>query len=88
MPTILMHPPDLPLQNIANYCFLTELTGVNSSRNDSTLGSINDQGHIDYSAFGNINPDTNFLMGYVPVFQFYLSLKHGFATIMYQRIIL
>ena len=61
MPAILMDSPDLPFQNIANDCFLTELTGVNSSRNDSTLDLINDHGHIDYSALGNIDPDTNFL---------------------------
>ena len=45
---ILMHSPDLRFQNIANDCFLTELTGVNSSRNYSTLDLINDHGHIDY----------------------------------------
>ena len=28
-----------------------------------------------------------FLLGYITVFQFYLSLKHGFVSIMYQRII-
>ena len=61
MPAILMHSPDLPFQNIANDCFLTELTGVHSSRNDSTLDLINDHGHIDYSALGNIDPDTNIL---------------------------
>ena len=61
MPAILMHSPDLPFQNIANGCLLTELTGVNSSRNDSTLDLNNDQGHIDHSALGNIDPDTNFL---------------------------
>ena len=61
MPSILMHSPDLPFQNIANDCLLTELTGVNSSRNDSTLDLINDQGHIDYSALGYIDPDINFL---------------------------
>ena len=64
MPAILMHSPDLPFQNIANDCLLTELTGVNSSRNDSTLDLINDQGHIDYNALGNIDPDTNFFTIY------------------------
>ena len=133
MPAILMHSPDLPFQNIVNDCFLTELTGVHSSRNDSTLDLINDHGHIDNSALGNIDPDTNiltdinlslcdyyteveynqcfqkndqfsilnlnvrslpktlmllsiFLLGYITVFLFYLSLKHGFVSIMYQRI--
>ena len=62
MPAILMHSPDLPFQNIANDCFLTELTGVNSSRNDSTLDLINDHGHIDHNTLGNIDPDTNFLI--------------------------
>ena len=67
MPDILMYSPDLPFQNIANACLLTDLTGVHSSRNDinqnSTLDLIKNHGHIDYSALGNIHRDTNFLTG-------------------------
>ena len=51
MLVMLMHSQVLPFQDIANDWLLTEMTGVNSSRNDinknSVLDLINDQGHIE-----------------------------------------